>query len=186
MLSDVEIRAALQSGEIVLTPPPVDSDIQPASVDVHLGNRFGILVLPEPAVDNGFDVEPQMLRGSSSEIEYVDADSFIIYPNQFILCQLSEKLTLGDRFAARVEGKSSNGRKGLGVQITAGFVDAGWDGYLTLELYNFSDIPYILRAGDAIAQLAFDRLGTPAARPYGHKELGSHYQGAEGTQGSLL
>lgn len=178
MLSDVEIRQALQWGSIVLDPPPFDKDIQPASIDVHIGRRFGRLQAPNGNI-------PYYIR-ESSKVEYAEADELVFKPGDFILAQLAEKLTIDASIVARVEGKSSIGRKGVGIHVTAGFVDPGWNGYLTLEMFNASKITYIIKAGDPIAQLAFDRLSIRSARPYGSEGLGSHYQDSEGTQGSLL
>ena len=176
MLSDVEIRAALAQGEIVIYPPPVDSDIQPASIDVHLGSRIGILLQPISEIATRL-TEP-------SNISYQEIIEFVLIPKAFILAQLAERVTLSSGIVARIEGKSSIGRKGVAIHVTAGFVDPGWDGILTLEIYNASNIPYILRPGDPIGQLAFDRLVIPSERPYGHKDLGSHFQGSDEVKGS--
>ena len=176
MLSDGEIREALEKKWIVIDPFPEDHQIQPASVDVHLGGRFGRLFKegrqPPPLTD-------------TSRVDYFDHKVTVLRPGQFLLAQLAERLTLNSSIIARIEGKSSVGRKGVAIHTTAGFVDPGWDGYLTIERFNASDIPYALRAGDPIAQLAFDKLAVPALRPYGHEELNSHYQQSTSVQGSL-
>jgi dCTP deaminase len=174
MLSDTQIRAALNLGQIVIEPPPQDGDIQPASVDVHLGRRFGRLK-KQHSIYN---------LTASSDVEYFERDSITLKPGQFILGQLAESLTLNASHIARIEGKSSVGRKGIAIHVTAGFVDPGWSGVLTIELFNASNISYLLRAGDPIGQLAFDRLEVPSKRPYGHKELNSHYQNSEEVKGS--
>lgn len=174
MLSDVEIWEAMETGDIKLDPPPKRSARQPASIDVHLGNRFGALIHPG---------HPVRLTDPST-VDYVMADEVVLRPRAFVLAQLQERLTLSARMVARIEGKSSNGRKGLAIHVTAGFVDPGWDGILTIELFNTSSIVYILKAGDPIGQLAFSRLEVAAARPYGHEELGSHFQGSDEVRGS--
>lgn len=175
MLSDIEIRAAMNLGDIRIEPEPEDRDIQPASIDVHLGARFGLLQRQD------FIIVPLT---APSKVRYFDATEIVLGPGQFALGQLAERVTLSARMVARIEGKSSNGRKGLAIHVTAGFVDPGWDGILTVELFNASQITYLLRAGDPIGQLAFDALNIPAARPYGHKELDSHYQNSEAVKGA--
>lgn len=159
MLSDADIRKALVSDRIRLDPWPPDDCIQPASVDVHLAAKI-------------------LIEGQ----EFDCTEGIELPPHTFALGSLLERLTLSDMIVCRVEGKSSNGRKGLGVHITAGFVDPGWDGNLTLEFFNFSRTPIHLKAGMKIAQLAFDQLITPAIRPYGSAGLGSHYQGDTSAQ----
>lgn len=173
MLSDVEIIEAMRAGDIIIDPYPADRDIQPASIDVHLGKRFGVLQTPLHRIARIVD---------PSEVEYREGP-LRLYPYGFALGQLAERVTISERYVARIEGKSSNGRKGLTIHVTAGFVDPGWDGILTVELFNASNITYILQAGDPIGQLAFDRLLIASSRPYGHKDLGSHYQGAKEVQG---
>lgn len=174
MLSDTQIRAALNLREIIIEPPPRDEDIQPASVDVHLGHKFGHL----QKKNSIYRLTDQ------SDVVYVERDSITLKPGQFVLGQLAESLTLNASHIARIEGKSSVGRKGIAIHVTAGFVDPGWSGILTIEIFNVSDVSYILTPGDPIAQLAFDKLTVPSQRPYGHSELNSHYQRSEGVKGS--
>jgi dCTP deaminase len=175
LLSDVEIREALEDGDIILDPPPIDGDIQPASIDVHLGDRFGFLR------ERG---RRRLVRLTDrSLVDYKQANELALGPGQFALGQLAERLTLSPSMVARLEGKSSNGRKGLAIHVTAGFVDPGWDGILTIELFNASNTAYLLCKGDPIGQLAFDRLAVPSERPYGRKELRSRYQGSNEVQG---
>lgn len=176
MLSDGEIREALEEKWIVIDPFPEDYQIQPASVDVHLGNRFGRLFKPGR--------QPLELT-AESRIDYFDKEVVALHPGQFLLGQIKERLSLNNSIVARIEGKSSVGRKGIAIHITAGFVDPGWDGHLTIEMFNASDIPYFLRVGDPIAQLAFDRLAVPSLRSYGDPSLNSHYHEAETVQGSM-
>ncbi len=172
MLSDGQIRHALKQGWIKLDPYPEDKDIQPASIDVHLGNRFGGLKPIRGAIH----------LNRPSEVLWMTGKELILHPHEFALAHIKERLTLKANFVARIEGKSSIGRRGIAIHVTAGFVDPGWDGNLTIELFNASQQTYILCEGDAIGQLAFDRLTAASLRPYGHKELGSHYQGATEAQ----
>lgn len=165
MLSDRDIRAALWSGDIKFSPDPEDKAFQPASVDVRMGANL-------------------IHQGVQINVADTVAGYFPLYPMQFVLAELLEEVEISSSIVCRVEGKSSLGRKGLGVHITAGFVDPGWHGRLTMELYNFGGDMIHLTPGMYIAQLAFDRLDTPAMRPYGHKELGSHYQGSDSVRRS--
>ena len=174
MLSDVQIREALIKKHIVIEPSPADVDIQPASVDVHLGRKFGRLK----------NERPVYRLTDASDVEYFERDNITLRPGEFVLGQLAESVTINESHIARIEGKSSIGRKGIAIHVTAGFVDPGWSGILTLEIFNASQVVYILTAGDPIAQLAFDKLSTPSARPYGHSELNSHYQYSEEVKGS--
>jgi dCTP deaminase len=176
MMTDGEIREALEKGWIKIDPEPADSDIQPCSIDVHLGNVFGLI----PFINRRNFVR----LSEKSEVEYRTSNELVLGPNEFVLAQLKERVTLDNQTVARIEGKSSVGRKGISIHATAGFVDAGWDGILTLELHNASGVNVLLRAGDPIGQIAFDRLAVPVQRPYGSKELGSHYQGADRVQGA--
>jgi dCTP deaminase len=147
--------------------------VQPASVDLRLGNSFRVfhnhrasaIDLREP---------PSNLTES---ITVGDGDSFVIHPGEFCLGATLEYVELPDNIVARIEGKSSLGRLGLIVHATAGFCDPGWKGTLTLELNNLTRVPIKLYPGLPIAQLSFMALDAPAQRPYGHAELGSHYQG---------
>ena len=174
MLSDVQIREAIIRKQIIIDPSPEDAAIQPASVDVHLGRKFGRLK----------DERSVYKLTDASDVVYFDRDYITLRPGQFILGQLAESVTINDSHIARIEGKSSIGRRGIAIHSTAGFVDPGWSGILTLEIFNASQIVYILAAGDPIAQLAFDKLSIPSARPYGHPELNSHYQHSEEVRGS--
>ncbi len=171
MLSDRDIKAALDSGKLKIEPLGNDSAIQPASVDVHLGNSFWVF----PAGDEPLDMFKPLVEGLDRQT--IVADEFILHPNQFVLATTTERVTLPDSLAARIEGKSSLGRLGLFVHITAGFIDPGFSGRITLELLNVSGRPLRLVAGMKIAQLSFQELSSPAQRPYGHPALGSKYQG---------
>lgn len=165
MLSDANILAEIHAGRLVFDPTPPEECFQPASVDVHLGNKL-IFVNEDNRL---LEMRPQ---------------GYLLMPMDFVLGELAESLTISNRLSCRIEGKSSNGRRGLGIHITAGFVDPGWSGVLTLEMFNFSQVPFLLKPGMKIAQLAFDYLQAPAMNPYGTKELGSKYQGAQGVEGS--
>lgn len=166
MLSDWDITSEMFAGRIQFEPILPDGCFQPNSVDVTLGRQ---LIINR----NGVDVT----------IEIPD-EGYFLQPGEFALGCLAQSMTISARIAARIEGKSSNGRRGLGVHITAGFVDAGWSGVLTLELYNFKQTPFHLVPGMKIAQIAFDYLHSVSRNPYGSEGLNSHYQGAQGVEGA--
>ena len=172
ILSDKSIRAELAAGKIGISPFDA-SDVQPASVDLHLGDK--VLVFRNstaPFID---------LRRSLPELNELvtiaDDSPFILHPGEFVLGNTLERITLSDAIVARLEGKSSLGRIGLLIHSTAGFVDPGWDGNLTLELSNVSRLPLTLYKGMPIGQISFQYLSTPAENPYGSATLRSRYQG---------
>jgi dCTP deaminase len=172
VLSDGTIRELVEQGRIHIEPwdPTL---VQPASVDLRLGDSFRVFHNHRaPAID---------LRdppGNLTEEVFVGAEeSFVIHPGEFCLGRTLEWVELPDDIVARIEGKSSLGRLGLIVHATAGFCDPGWKGTLTLELNNLTRVPIKLYPGLLIAQLSFMTLDRAAQRPYGSPELGSHYQG---------
>lgn len=172
VLSDGTIRRLVDEGRIVIDPwDPMM--VQPASVDLRLGRSFRVFHNHRiQAIDLA---DPP--GGLTEHVEIGGADPFVIHPGEFVLGRTEERVTLPDDIVARIEGKSSLGRLGLIVHATAGFVDPGFAGSLTLEITNFNSVPIVLRAGLPIAQLSFMTLDRPAERPYGHPELGSHYHG---------
>lgn len=180
LLVDYDIQWEMAGPDPGLRIEPFSiNQLQPASVDLHLGNTFveyddTWLQLP---------IDPMEQLPSNEVIEYVvDSDdrSILIGPGEFLLAHTIETVTLGAQFAARIEGKSTLGRLGLIVHSTAGFVDPGFSGQLTLEMTNLNKRPIILRPGMRIAQLSIMKLDRPARRLYGHPALNSHYQGQTG------
>ena len=171
-LSDGTIRRLVEAGRIRIDPwdPAM---VQPTSVDVKLGPSFRVFHNHRaPSID--LQRPPENL---TELIEVADGESFVIHPGEFVLGRTLEWVELPDDVVSRLEGKSSVGRLGLIVHATAGFVDPGWAGTLTLEITNLTRIPIVLWPGQPIAQLSFMALDRPAERPYGHPELGSHYHG---------
>jgi len=172
VLSDGTITRLVEEGRITIDPWS-PAHVQPASVDLRLGDTFRVfhnhrvtsIDLREP---------PDNL---TEEVRVAEGDSFVIHPGEFCLGRTLEWVELPDDVVARIEGKSSLGRLGLIVHATAGFCDPGWKGTLTLELNNLTRVPIKLYPGLLIAQLSFMALDAPAARPYGSADLGSHYQG---------
>ena len=172
VLSDRSIREELAKGRIVIDPL-ADDAIQPASVDLHLDRVFRIFrVTRRPYVDVREPTDDLTER-----VVVADDEPFVVQPGTFVLAGTIETIVLPDDIVARVDGKSSLGRLGLLVHATAGYVDPGWSGKLTLELSNQSQMPIALYYCMKIAQLSFYRLSTPVERPYGSPGLGSKYQG---------
>jgi dCTP deaminase len=172
VLSDGTIRRLLEEGRIRVDPWD-PSLIQPASLDLRLGDSFRVFHNHRASVIDLRD-PPQHL---TEEVKVSKNEPFVIHPGEFALGRTMEWVELPDDIVARIEGKSSLGRLGLIVHATAGFCDPGWKGTLTLELANLTRVPIRLYHGLSIAQLSFMTLDAPAQRPYGHEELGSHYQG---------
>ena len=172
VLSDGTIIDLVEAGRIGIDPwdPQL---VQPASVDLRLGDTFRVFHNHRAsAID--LRRPPENL---TEEVRVPENDSFVIHPGEFCLGRTLEWVELPDDIVARIEGKSSLGRLGLIVHATAGFCDPGWKGTLTLELNNLTRVPIKLYPGLLIAQLSFMSLDRPALRPYGSPELGSHYQG---------
>jgi dCTP deaminase len=174
VLSDRTIREEIAKGRLVIEPLE-DGCIQPASVDLHLDKQ--ILVYrnaSRPYVD-----VRQPTADLATRVEVSDKDPFLVQPGEFFLVSTLEHIELPGDIAGRLEGKSSLARIGLLVHSTAGFVDPGWKGKLTMQMTNVSRLPVTIYAGMRIAQISFLRLTTPAERPYGSSGLGSKYQGQQ-------
>ena len=172
VLSDGTITRLVDAGRIRVDPwdPAL---VQPASVDLRLGDSFRVFHNYRASAIDLRD-PPENL---TEEVVVADDESFVIHPGEFCLGRTLEWVELPDDIVARIEGKSSLGRLGLIVHATAGFCDPGWQGTLTLELNNLTRVPIVLAPGLRIAQLSFMMLDRPALRPYGSSGLGSHYQG---------
>src|SRR5574340_994573 len=172
VLSDRDIRGALQAGRIRIDPYD-PACLQPSSVDLHLDRGFRVFRNTRYPYIDVRQPQPDL-----TELLSVDDDEpFILHPGEFVLGQTLEWVELPDDLVARLEGKSSLGRLGLLIHSTAGYVDPGWKGNLTLELSNVANLPIALYFGMKIGQISFFRLTSPVERPYGSKELGSKYQG---------
>lgn len=172
VLSDGTIRRLLEEGRLRIDPwDPVM--LQPASVDLRLGTSFR--VFHNHRIQTIDIADPP--RDLTEHVTVSEDETFVIHPGEFVLGRTAERVELPDDLVARIEGKSSIGRLGLVVHATAGFVDPGWQGTLTLEITNFNSVPIVLRPGLPVAQLSLIGLDAPAELPYGHPELGSHYQG---------
>ncbi|MBR6459218.1 MAG: dCTP deaminase [Actinomycetaceae bacterium] len=179
LLSDRDIRKYVERGSIALEPwnPAM---IQPSSIDVHLDRFFRLFDNHKYPV-----IDPAVEQDELTRLVEVEPDGeFVLHPGEFVLGSLYEVVTLGADVAARLEGKSSLGRLGLLTHSTAGFIDPGFSGHVTLELSNTSTLPIKLYPGMKIGQLCFFELSSPAEYPYGRAEAGSHYQGQRGPTAS--
>ena len=172
VLSDGTILELVEAGRIRIDPWDA-ALVQPASVDLRLGDSFRVF---HNHRTSAIDLRRPPVN-LTEEVVATAEDGFVIHPGEFCLGRTLEWVELPDDIVARIEGKSSLGRLGLIVHATAGFCDPGWRGTLTLELANLTRIPIKLYPGLLIAQLSFMALDRPARRPYGSDELGSHYQG---------
>ena len=175
VLSDRTIRELLGEGRIVLDPYE-ESLLQPSSVDVRVDRWFRVFRNSRyPFIDVKTEQE------ELTELVEIDEETpFILHPGEFVLGSTLERVRLPDDLVARLEGKSSLGRLGLLIHSTAGFIDPGWDGHVTLELSNVANLPITIYHGMKIGQLSFVQLSTAADRPYGTGALGSKYQGQQG------
>jgi len=172
VLSDNTIRAEIDAGRIVIDPYDA-SLVQPSSVDVRVDNRFRVFQNSRyPYID-----VRQPMEDLTELVEVEGDEPFILHPSEFVLGQTLERVTLPNDLVARLEGKSSLGRLGLLIHSTAGFVDSGFSGNLTLELSNVANLPITIYQGMPIGQMSFMRMDAPVDRPYGSEETGSKYQG---------
>ena len=172
VLSDRDIRAELEAGRIKIDPYD-PADLQPSSVDLHLDRSFRVFRNNRYAYIDVRAPQPDL----TEMLKVADDEPFILHPGEFVLGQILEWVELPDDLVARLDGKSSLGRIGLLIHSTAGYVDPGWKGNLTLELSNVANLPIALYYGMRIGQISFFRMSSPVDRPYGSKGLGSKYQG---------
>lgn len=172
VLSDRTIRELIGAGRIRVEPFDLE-DIQPSSIDIHLGARFQVFRNSRyPYID------PSREQAGLMELAEATAEvPFVLHPGEFVLGATVEYVGLPDDLVARLEGKSSLGRLGLLIHSTAGYIDPGFEGTLTLELSNVANLPIVLTPGMPIGQISFSRMTTPVDRPYGSPGLGSRYQG---------
>ena len=179
LLSDRDIRAQIDAGRVRLDPYD-PAMVQPSSVDVRLDKYFRLFDNHRyPFIDPATD-QPELTR----LVETDPDEPFVLHPGEFVLASTYETVTLPDDVAARLEGKSSLGRLGLLTHSTAGFIDPGFTGHVTLELSNVATLPIQLWPGMKVGQLCFFRLSSPAENPYGAARYGSRYQGQRGPTAS--
>lgn len=172
ILSDRDIRVAISAGDIVIDPFD-ERNLQPASVDLHLGRFFATFDTVKHHV-----IDPRKpLEGAMIQHEIDDNRPFVMHPGGFALGLIAERTGVCDSMVGRLEGKSSVGRLGMLIHVTAGFLDPGNELNMTLELHNTADMPVLLFPGMPIAQIAFERISSPADNPYGARSLTSKYSG---------
>jgi dCTP deaminase len=177
ILSDRTIREEIDAGRIVIDPFDPDC-IQPSSVDLHVDSQFRVFANSRyPYID-----VKQEMEDLTELVEVKPDEPFILHPGEFVLGSTLERVGIPNDLVARLEGKSSLGRLGLLIHSTAGYVDPGWDGYLTLELSNVANLPITLYPGMKIGQISFFKLTTAADVPYG--AAGNKYQGQRGPTAS--
>ena len=179
LLSDTDIRRAIDSSRITLDPWEPDY-VQPSSVDVRLDRYFRLFDNHKYSV-----IDPAAEQEGLTRLVDAGTDApFVLHPGEFVLGSTYERVSLPDDIAARLEGKSSLGRLGLLTHSTAGFIDPGFTGHITLELSNTATMPIMLYPGMKIGQLCFFQLSSPAEAPYGQGASGSRYQGQRGPTAS--
>jgi len=175
LLSDRDIRAEVASGRVKVEPF-TEAMIQPSSVDVRLDRFFRVFENHKYSV-----IDPSIEQADlTREVAVAPDEFFILHPGEFVLASTYEVITLPDDIAGRLEGKSSLGRLGLLTHSTAGFIDPGFSGHITLELSNVANLPVKLFPGMKIGQLCLIKLSSPAEHPYGSAVYGSRYQGQRG------
>ena len=179
LLSDRDIKAEIDAGRVKVEPFD-GAMIQPSSVDVRLDRFFRVFENHKYSVIDPSIEQPDLTRGVAVEAK----EEFILHPGEFVLASTYEIITLPDDIAGRLEGKSSLGRLGLLTHSTAGFIDPGFSGHITLELSNVANLPVKLFPGMKIGQLCLIKLSSPAENPYGSALYGSRYQGQRGPTAS--
>ncbi|GGN05919.1 dCTP deaminase [Lentzea pudingi] len=175
LLSDQDLRKEVESGRLALDPFDVDM-LQPSSIDVRLDRFFRVFNNTKYT-----HIDPSQQQDElTSLVETPAGEQFVLHPGEFVLGSTYEMVTLPDDLAGRLEGKSSLGRLGLLTHSTAGFIDPGFSGHITLELSNVANLPITLHPGMKIGQLCLFKLSSPAEHPYGSAQAGSRYQGQRG------
>lgn len=180
LLSDRDIRAEIEGKRVVLEPYDAEM-VQPSSIDVRMDRYFRLFDNHKYPVIDPSQPQPDLTR----LVEVPVDEPFVLHPGEFVLASTYEVVTLPDDIAARLEGKSSLGRLGLLTHSTAGFIDPGFSGHVTLELSNVATLPIMLWPGMKVGQLCFFRLSSAAEHPYGSSGCGSRYQGQRGPTASL-
>ena len=184
ILSDKTIKEYLKEGKIGFEPLQDEKQIQPSSVDMRLGDEFKVFkVIRKPYID------PEDEEDIASYMESMivpEGEAFIIHPNEFALATTLEYVKVPDDLVARVEGRSSMGRLGVTMHVTAGFIDPGFEGRITLEISNIGAMPVALYPGQRVCQIVFETMTTPSELTYGHPERNSKYMGQTRPESSRI
>jgi dCTP deaminase len=178
IFSDRSIREAIEAGTIQIDPFE-PTYVQPSSIDLRVGDGFRVFVNHKYS-----EIDPRSPQEDLTQLVEVGEDAFMLHPGEFVLGSTLERVKLGEDVVARLEGKSSLGRLGLLIHSTAGFIDPGFEGHITLELSNVATLPIAIYPGMKIGQISFYQMTTAADHPYGSPELGSKYQGQTGPTAS--
>lgn len=176
--SDRTIKESIAAGDIEIDPYD-PSHVQPSSVDLRVGSGFRVFVNHRYS-----EIDPRSPQADLTQLVEVDDEPFMLHPGEFVLGATLERVRLGEAVVARLEGKSSLGRLGLLIHSTAGFIDPGFEGHITLELSNVATLPIAIYPAMKIGQISFYQMTTAAEHPYGSPELGSKYQGQQGPTAS--
>lgn len=175
ILSDKTLKEYIEKGKITIDPLEDEKQIQPSSIDMRLGNEFKVFkVVRKPYID---PKDPDDIASYMESTVVKDGEAFIIHPNEFALATTNEYVKVPDDLVARVEGRSSMGRLGITMHVTAGFIDPGFEGKITLEISNIGSMPVALYPGQRVCQIVFETMTTPSELPYGHPERNSKYMG---------
>lgn len=185
ILSDIDIKKYLDEGLIIIDPlEDAERQIQPSSVDLRIGSEFkGFRIIRKPCIDprDKSDIESYM------ESFHIGPDeSFIIHPGEFALATTYETVRLPADLVARVEGRSSMGRLGITMHVTAGYIDPGFCGKITLEISNIGKMPVALYPGQRVCQIVFETMTSPSVKPYGHPDRDSKYMGQTRPESSRI
>lgn len=184
ILSDKTIKEYLKEGKIGFEPLLNEKQIQPSSIDMRLGDEFKVFkVVRQPYIDPNDEDDLASYMESTTVPE---GKAFIIHPNEFALATTLEYVKIPEDLVARVEGRSSMGRLGVTMHVTAGFIDPGFEGRITLEISNIGAMPVALYPGQRVCQLVFETMTTPSELPYGHPERNSKYMGQTHPESSRI
>lgn len=184
ILSDRDILERLRKGDLVVDPlDDPDVQVQPASIDLRLGHEF--LVFRNPHIPY-LDPRGLSMAEHTERIDVPEGGTFVLHPGEFVLGTTFERVAIPPDLVARVEGRSSLGRLAVVVHATAGFIDPGFEGHITLELSNLGRVPVALYPRMRVSQIVLQEMRSPAARPYGSPGRGSKYQGQRGPQASRI
>ena len=178
ILSDQDIKKYLEEGKITIEPlEDPGRQIQPSSVDLRIGNEFkGFRIIRQPCID---PLDKSDLESYMESFHLEQGEAFIIHPGEFALATTYEAVKLPDDLVARVEGRSSMGRLGITMHVTAGYIDPGFQGKITLEISNIGKMPVALYTGQRVCQIVFETMTSPSQRPYGHPDRDSKYMGQD-------
>ncbi|MBQ6813555.1 MAG: dCTP deaminase [Methanobrevibacter sp.] len=184
ILSDRDIKKYIDEGRIGISPLEDEKQIQPSSVDMRLGDEFKVFkVVRKPFID---PKDPDDLASYMESTVVPEGEAFIIHPNEFALATTYEYVKLPEDIVARVEGRSSMGRLGVTMHVTAGYIDPGFEGKITLEISNIGTMPVALYPGQRVCQIVFETMTSPAELPYGHPDRNSKYMRQERPESSRI